>query len=129
VNITYKKRILVVEDEEDVRIYLTTLLGDLGFEVEAAGDAAEARKVLARLKPDLITLDIVTPGKSGVNFYRELKADPALAGVPVVIVTGLQQDFQNYIEHRKTTPPPEGYVAKPFDQETLSRAIEKALGA
>ncbi|HUT54769.1 MAG TPA: response regulator [bacterium] len=128
-DIAYKKRVLVVEDEEDVRIYLTILLGDMGFEVESAENGAQARKVLAHLKPDLITLDIVTPGKSGDNFFRELKADPALAGVPVIIVTGLQQDFRNFIEHRKTTPPPEGYVAKPFDPQTLSAAIEKALGA
>jgi CheY-like chemotaxis protein len=127
VNTESKKRLLVVEDEEDVRVYLSVLFTDMGFEVETAENGKKAWEIIKASRPDLITLDIVAPGKSGMNFYRELREDRAFADIPVVIITGLQQDFRKFIYHGKNTPPPDGYVSKPFEQETLFAEIEKAL--
>jgi len=123
-----KKRVLVVEDEDDIRLYLVTLLSDLGFEVQAARDGSEALALMKAAPPNLITLDIVMPQNTGVKFYRQIKSDPALREIPVIIITGLQKDFEKFIHQSKTAPPPEGYLSKPFSQQTLSAEIEKLLG-
>jgi len=123
-----RKRVLVVEDEEDVMTYLSTLFKDIGFEVETARQGGEAMEAVEDNKPDLITLDIVMPEKTGVRFYNSLKSIPRYADVPVIIVTGLQKDFESFIRQQKNTPPPEGYISKPFDKETLTAEIERVLG-
>ena len=84
-------------------------------------------------KPDLITLDISMPEESGVRFFRELKADPDLAAIPVVIVTGVTgyggkpEDFQKFISSRKQIPSPEGFVPKPIDRDELLTGVANAL--
>ena len=67
------------------------------------------------------------PQKSGVKFYREVKKDPSYAHIPVIIITGLQSEFQKFISHRRTAPAPEGYISKPFGQEELLSTIRKVL--
>jgi CheY-like chemotaxis protein len=125
---TRKKRVLVVEDDEDVVLYLTTWLSDNGFEVEIAKDGNEATEKLKANPPDLITLDVVMPQKSGVKFYKEVKRDPQYGHIPVIIITGLQPEFKKFISHRRAAPPPEGYISKPFGDEELREAIAKVLG-
>ena len=88
------KKILIVDDEQDIRAYLSTLFGDQGYETEAAGDGEEARKQMEAGAPDLITLDISMPEKSGIRFYREMKADERWKTIPVIIVTGVSEDLQ-----------------------------------
>ncbi len=122
-----KKRVLAVDDEEDVLAYLEAWLMDQGFEVEVAHDGNEAWEKARADKPDLITLDIVMPEKTGVKFYRELKKDEEYSKIPVIIITGLQEDFQRFISHRKSAPPPDGYISKPFGKEELQQTIEAAL--
>ncbi len=122
-----RKRVLVVDDDEDVIAYLSTWLTDHGFEVDVARDGNEATEKVKARTPHLITLDIVMPEKSGVKFYREVKKDPAYAHIPVIIITGLQSEFQKFISHRRTAPAPEGYISKPFSQEELLSTIKKVL--
>ncbi len=69
-----RKKILIVDDEQDIRAYLSTLFGDQGYETQAAGDGEEARKQMEAGAPDLITLDISMPEKSGIRFYRDMKS-------------------------------------------------------
>ena len=61
------KRILIVDDEQDIRTYLSTLLGDQGYETSEARDGGEALQMVQEGAPDLITLDISMPGKSGMR--------------------------------------------------------------
>lgn len=119
------KTILVVDDEPDVLTYLSTLLEDHGYATTLAKDGEEA---LARLKanaPALITLDISMPEKSGVKLYREIKEDPRWNKIPVIIVTGVSEDFQKFISTRRQVPPPEGYLSKPINQEEILELISK----
>ena len=74
------------------RRLLPARLGTLGPLVEAVADVEEARAYLARRRPDLILLDVVLPGMDGFTYCRELKADPATAGIPVVMLTDLTTD-------------------------------------
>ena len=67
------KTILVVDDEPDVRTYLTMVLQDAGFNVMSASDGNEALAMVNEQKPDFISLDLVMPNKSGIRFYHELR--------------------------------------------------------
>jgi CheY-like chemotaxis protein len=119
--------ILVVDDEPDVVIYLTTFLEDHGYKCISASDGAEGIEKARSAKPDLICLDVSMPEKSGVKMYRELKEDPATAGIPVIIITGVSQDFEKFISIRKHVPPPTGYIPKPIDQDELLLKVKSAL--
>jgi len=123
-----KKRVLIVEDEEDVVTYLKYWFSDEGFEVETAGNGFEASEKTRTFKPDFITLDIVLPEKTGVNFYGEIKNNPETANIPIIIITGLRDEFKNFIFNRRTAPPPDGYISKPFDREKLLRTVWEVIG-
>jgi CheY-like chemotaxis protein len=127
------KRILIVDDEPDVVTYLETLLQDNGYETTTAADGAAALEKVKTERPDLVTLDISMPEKSGVRFYRDVKENPELAALPVVIVTAVTgfgadpNEFKRFISTRKQVPPPDGFVAKPIDQQELLGVIKKIL--
>jgi CheY-like chemotaxis protein len=85
-------------------------------------------EALAKLKaslPDLITLDVSMPEKSGVKLYREIKEDSRWKKIPIIIVTGVSGDFQKFISTRRQVPPPEGYLSKPINQEEILELIRK----
>jgi CheY-like chemotaxis protein len=127
------KRILIVDDEPDVVSYLEMLLRDHGYETRSAANGQEALDLVRRERPDLITLDVSMPEASGTRFYREIKADPALAGIPVVIVTavtgygGDRYGYEKFISGRKIVPPPDGFFPKPIEPDKLLLAIADLL--
>ncbi len=127
------KKILIVDDEEDVLTYLETLLRDHGYATVCARDGQDAFEKLRRERPDLVTLDISMPERSGVRFYRDLKDDPELAATPVVIVTAVTgfgldpEGFRKFISTRKQVSPPEGFIPKPIDHEELLEVVSKLL--
>ena len=122
-----KQTILIIDDEPDLRTYLATLFEDNGFEALTTGDGNKGLELARRREPDLICLDISMPAPSGVRVYRELKGDPKLASIPVVMVTGVPRQFEEFISRRRQVPPPEGYVAKPFDPEQLLAKVQEIL--
>jgi CheY-like chemotaxis protein len=128
-----RKTILVVDDEPNVVAYLETLLQDNGYATVSAANGLEGMEKVRGGKPDLITLDISMPEESGIRFYRDLKEDPELAGIPVVIVTGVTgygykpEDFQKFISSRKQVPPPDGFVPKPIEREELLKRVNDLL--
>lgn len=121
------KTILVIDDEPDVVVFLTTFLKDQGFKTLSARDGAEGLRLAQQHKPDLITLDITMPGKSGVAVYADLRKDPALAGTPVFIITGVVE-FRQLMYHRSMAAP-EGYMEKPINPDVLLLQIRRILGA
>ena len=124
-----RKTVLIVEDEQDVTDFLVMVLEDNGFRAVCAVNGQEGLEKAQTEKPDLISLDINLPEKSGVKLYRELKADPELSKIPVVMVTGVPTEFERFISTRKQVPPPEGYVAKPFDGKKFMDAVRKVIGS
>lgn len=128
-----KKRILIIDDEDHVVTYLTTLLQDNGYETTAACNGKEGMEKVNSDRPDLVCLDISMPEQSGIRFYRNLKDDPALNSIPVVIVTavtgigGDPEPFKHFIDTRRQVPPPEAFFAKPIEEakflETLSTLL------
>jgi len=122
------RTVLVVDDEPDARDFLATVLTDNGFTAVVARDGNEAVAILERQPPDLITLDVTMPERSGVAVYRRVKEDAALKHIPVIMVTGVSDDFQRFISTRKQVPPPEGYISKPVDHTRFLDMVRELLG-
>lgn len=123
-----QKTILVVDDEPDAVDYLTAVFEDHGFATVPAKDGVEAIDYLEANEPDLVTLDITMPEKSGVSVYRKLREEERLKDVPVVIITGISDDFEHFISSRRKVPPPDGYVRKPVDHDNLMAVVGKLVG-
>ena len=123
-----QKKILIVDDDPDICEYLSTFLGDNGYATVTAVDGVDALSKVECEAPDLVTLDISMPEKSGVRFYREMKEDPERKKTPVIIVTGISQDFEHFISSRRQVPPPEGFVPKPIDLDKILDLIKKQIG-
>jgi CheY-like chemotaxis protein len=121
------KRILIVDDEEDIRTYLSTLLEDQGYSTVLAKDGEEALRQVQAGPPDLITLDISMPEKSGIRFFRDLKSDERWKTIPVVVVTGVSEDMKKFMSSRQQVPAPEGFVPKPINQEEVITVVKKLL--
>lgn len=120
-----KKKILIVDDEEDILLYLSTLFADHGFEPITVKNGEEALKQVEIVPPDLITLDISMPTKSGIKFYCEIKTNDSWRHIPIIIVTGLSEDFKNFISTRHQVPPPEGYLSKPINSQEILDLVRK----
>jgi CheY-like chemotaxis protein len=124
------KLIVIVEDEADVAKYLSAALQDEGYEVLVASDAEQGTKLLRTLSPDLICLDLVMPGRTGLSLYRELRSAPGLKGVPIVVVSGVSQaDAADGLPPGDEVPPPDAFVEKPVDLPRFLRTVGELLGA
>jgi len=122
------KTILVVDDDPDTRTFLTTVLEDNGFKTVAAVDGKEALARIEEAPPDLVALDITMPEKSGVAVYRNLREDSRLKSIPVIIITGISDEFKHFISSRRQVPPPEDYISKPVEPDELLTKVRKILG-
>ena len=123
-----RKRILVVDDEPDVLTYLCMLLEDNGYEALQAVNGIDAVELAKSRRPDLITLDMSMPEQSGVRTMRELKADAQLASIPVVVVTGIGESMNTFIQKIPHFPRPQGFIAKPIVQDELLGLLKQLLG-
>lgn len=122
-----KNKILVVEDEQDVLTYLTTLFQDNGYDTVSAVDGVEAFEKARTEKPDLISLDIAMPDQSGLRAYRLYKKDDELREIPVIIVTALGDSMRSFLKRLGGFPEPEGFMAKPIDEEKLLKMVADLL--
>jgi two-component system alkaline phosphatase synthesis response regulator PhoP len=122
-------RILIVDDEADVRDYLRAALEDAGFTVTTANDGLEAMEAVRQSAPDLISLDLVMPRHSGAKFYRDLQKDKALSKIPVLIVTGHARDELGKADFNEMTMSGPGiYLEKPVRPESYVSAVRTLLG-
>ncbi len=119
------RRILVVDDEDDARTFLSTVLSDAGATIIEATDGDEAIGLAKRENPDLITLDISMPGKDGVEVFRELRGNPDTAGTAICVVTG-HPEFREVI-YAASADKPEGYMHKPVSPEDLIDGLRRIL--
>jgi len=132
---TTKQHILVVDDEPDFVAYLETILREDGFTVSSAFDGEEALSCVRETPPDLVTLDIQMPRKTGVLFYREMKSNVQLRAIPVIVVTGLRQlseyagPFVERFFEVDGLPLPEAYLDKPVDRDKLMSLVREKLAA
>ena len=123
-----KKRVLVVEDEVDVRTYISTLFQDQGYEILTAENGEEGFELAKKEKPDLITLDIAMPSQSGMRTFRMFKDSEELKSIPVIIITGMGEDVSSFINRLKGfSSKPEGFMGKPIDEEKLIKMVSDLI--
>lgn len=117
-------RILIVEDEPAICEMLTFALADSGYHCDVAGDVRRARSLVADSNPDLVVLDWMLPGQSGIEFARELKRDSATRDIPVIMLTARVQeaDVVNGLEAGA-----DDYITKPFSPRELAARIKAVL--
>jgi len=117
------QRILVVEDHEDNRQILRDLLSAAGYEMIEAHDGEQALEKVA-VRPDLILMDIQLPGIDGYEVTRRIKADPALAAIPIIAVTSYALTGD---DAKARAAGCDDYVAKPFSPRQLLAKIREYL--
>lgn len=115
------KKILVVDDEQDIREIIKIALSDAGFQVLEAGDGKTAIEMAKREKPDLITLDIIMPNIDGFQVAKTIKEDPETKNIPIIILSVLAQDKDKYIQGITD------YVSKPFNPDELVIKIKQTI--
>jgi DNA-binding response OmpR family regulator len=115
------ERLLVVDDEEDIRELLSDYLGSYGFEVTAVADGAAMRDALRRSPHQLVLLDLGLPGEDGLSLARELRSD---TGLGIIIVTGRGQPVDRIIGLEVGA---DDYVAKPFELRELLARVRSVL--
>ena len=127
------KRVLVVDDELDMRTFIMTLLETEGFKPITAEDGIKGLEVAREKKPALIILDVMMPRESGITMYREIKSDSELKNIPVIMLSALakktffhSQKVLNDYKGEKI-PAPEAYIEKPPEPEELLAAINNLL--
>ncbi len=120
------KKILIIDDEPDVVKYLSVVLSDNGYQAFTAESVDEAMDVLIQVKPDLISLDVMMPKKSGISFYQQLKEDSRYKDIPVVILSGIRGetefDIREFIQD-ESIPEPAAYIEKPIDVNKFMELI------
>ncbi len=122
-----RRVVLIVDDESDIVTFLSTWFRDQGCRTVTAGNGFEAIELAIAQRPDLITLDMSMPEKSGVSTYRDLKGDKELSRIPVIILTGIGRGQQDFLRTRTPLPAPEGFVSKPIDMGLLEQTVGRLL--
>ncbi|MFZ5872281.1 MAG: response regulator transcription factor [Actinomycetota bacterium] len=117
-------RVLVADDDRDIRDLIVFKLQQAGFVVDSAGDGLEALDLARSTRPDLLLLDVMMPGLSGVDVTRELRADPATARTPVILLTARAQEAD--VETGFATGA-DDYVVKPFSPRELLSRVQAVL--
>jgi CheY-like chemotaxis protein len=120
------RRVLVIDDEDDIREVAQLALEAVArWEAFGAGSGAEGLRLAAEQMPDAILLDVMMPEMDGPSTLRALRAQPATAGIPVVLLTAkVQATDRSRFQDLGVS----GVLTKPFDPMQLSRQVEELLG-
>ena len=127
------KQILIVDDELDMRIFLSTLLETSGYRPITCQNGRDGVSKARSIKPDLILLDVMMPRDGGVRMYRALKTDPELCSIPVIMITAVgRNSFAHYLNMLNAGLPhpvalPVNYLEKPVDPNALLAALQRVF--
>jgi two-component system phosphate regulon response regulator PhoB len=144
-------RILIVDDSDEQIAYYSEILESRGYEYLVAKDGREALELMKNDHPDLVLLDIMMPRKSGVGVFTQMKKNPDLEKVPIVIITGasqvtgvdmlsgtekpketynddLSREFGAQLREKLQQLTPDGFLEKPVEPAALISKIESLLG-
>lgn len=117
--------ILVVDDDPEIVLMLSTRLGKRGYKVSTASDGKSAIEQVRKDPPDLVLLDVMMPGKSGWEVARALKQDPSTSSIKIVMVTAIGEQVNEI-----TSPlyGADAHIDKPFEFERLEKVIAGLVG-
>ena len=117
--------ILVVDDSEDIALISARMLSSRGFAVITASDGQEALAIVARQRPSCMLLDVMMPRMGGLEVLKALKADPATANIPVIMVTAKTTDDDVLHGYQEGA---DYYITKPFTADELVYGVSLVLG-
>jgi twitching motility two-component system response regulator PilH len=128
------KKVLVVDDDPDVRLFSITVLEEHGYVPLEATNGEEGMNIVRQESPDLIILDVLMPRESGIKLYRELKTSKSLKHIPVIMLSGIAK--KSFLRSQKAlaefgaavVPEPEAYLEKPVEAEELAETIKSIIG-
>lgn len=119
------KRILCVEDEEEMIDLIRLILARRGFEVKGASGGMEGLRMVREELPDLVLLDLMMPDLDGWEVYQQMKADEKTRNIPVIVVTAKAQSIDKVLGLHIAKV--DDYIAKPFSPTDLMNSVEKVL--
>ncbi len=120
------KRILCVEDEQEMIDLIRLILGRRGFEVKGAEGGVQGLKQIREEIPDLVLLDLMMPDMDGWEVYQQMKADEKTRHIPVIVVTAKAQNIDRVLALHIAKV--DDYITKPFSPQELLQSVEKVLG-
>jgi phosphate regulon transcriptional regulator PhoB len=119
-----RRRILVVEDESDLRELIRYNLEQEGFAVEEAADGVQALERINRRSPDLVVLDLMLPGMSGLEICRKLRSAPQTAALPILVATAKTTEVDRVLGLEMGA---DDYLVKPFSPRELVARVKALL--
>lgn len=126
-------KIMIIDDEPDIRLYLAAAVEDNGFEPITLDADKPAVCVIADTQPDLIVMDIMMPMRSGISIYKEIRASELLRHIPIILISGMvgasdfmEKGFLELVVDQRI-PPPDGFIEKPIDIDILIQNINELL--
>lgn len=118
------KKVLIVDDEPNIVLSVEFLMQREGHDVVTAGDGQEAIEILARSKPDLMILDVMMPRKNGFEVCAEVRADPELSGMPILMLTAKGREAEM---KKGLSLGADAYITKPFSTHELVTRVHELL--
>jgi len=118
-------KVLIVDDNTDLRVILRRFLEKNGFSVREAANGRRAMEQLKQERPDIVLLDIMMPEMGGIEALQAIRKDPKLADIPVIMVTAKQEDADVLAGYDHGA---DYYVTKPYTNEQLLHSIGVVLG-
>lgn len=121
-------RVLVVDDEMHLRLFIKAVFETAGFEVRTARDGEAGLRELKGFRPHLVSLDLMMPNQGGLRLLAGLRADPELKGTPVLVVSAIEDaTFRQALALLGDAPAPDGYVEKPPSPQAILHQAERIL--
>ncbi len=128
------KKVLIVDDDPDVRSYIITVLEENDYTPLVAQNGEEGLKIIRQEGPDLVLLDILMPRGSGVKLFREIKTDGSLKHISVIVLSAIAE--KSFLRSQKAlaefggakVPEPDAYLEKPVEPEELAAMIKPVIG-
>lgn len=125
-----KKRAVVIDDESDICDYIASVLMEHGFETQTAHEARGGEDLIRESRPDVVCLDLMMPGRTGIQLFARLKGDDETKHLPVIMITGIKDKLNidwGEIAGGLRTRRPDGFIEKPIDPVRLMRVVEDVL--
>lgn len=127
------RKVMVIDDEPDIRTYLMAALEDCGYETCTTKENEPVLDAVSQQKPDLIILDIMMPRRSGVSIYLELRTSLAFKDIPIILISGMSpvkdvmKEGLEQLIGQNAISPPNGFVEKPIKLPAFVEMVEKSL--
>ena len=123
------KNIMIVDDEADIRTYLSAVLEDSGYRACSLDEEENIIDALQQHQPDLVLLDIMMPRRSGISIFRDLRSTPGVDTIPVALMSGIDRaagffNTEFMLLEELNLRPPDGFIEKPLQIQQLIEVIE-----